>query len=365
MKIGILTLPLHTNYGGILQAYALQTILERMGHEVILLDRGWIKKSFVHNVLSWIKWTLKSLFSRRQLLSPQILEKMGQRIKPFIYTHISSRIAIRRISDIEPLQLDVIVVGSDQVWRKYYNPNNIAFYYLDFAKEWNIKRISYAASFGIDQWDYSQEETFHCKNLLQLFTGVSVREESGKTLCFDYLNREAEVVLDPTMLLNASEYKQLAQQDSKEVIGELLCYILDSNIDLQNIVGSISHLLNYRPYYTNLDEREFSSSKGTKPSVEYWLKGFVYAKFVVTDSFHGCVFSILFNKPFLAYGNKQRGMARFSSLLSQFGLEDRLVTSLDEVNEKMSKEIDWESVNMRLAELRQKSLTFLETNLSK
>ena len=366
MRIGILTLPLHTNYGGILQAYALQTVLERMGHEAILLDKGWIKKSGVRKILSWMKWTLKFLFSKQHLITPQMQEKMGKNIRSFIFTYINPRIEFRKISDVERLGLNAIIVGSDQVWRKYYSPKNIAFYYLDFAKDWNIKRISYAASFGIEQWDYSQEETACCAELLRKFVGVSVREDTGKELCLNYLKRNAEVVLDPTLLLTTNDYIQLVQQSSKEFNGDLLCYILDNNENIQGLVDIVSHSFDLKPYYTNLDESKYSLFKGqAKLSVENWLKSFAHAKFVVTDSFHGCVFSIIFNKPFFVYGNKRRGMTRFTSLLSQFGLEDRLVSSVDEVKKKLEMGIDWQHVNKCLAILRQSSFAFLETNLSK
>lgn len=359
MRIGILTLPLHLNYGGILQAYALQNVLKRMGHEAILLDRGWIKKSFIRRLLSRIKWSLKSFCSNRKLITPQQQEEMGLKIKNFIREHIYLRAEIRTVSDIKRLNLEAIVVGSDQVWRKCYTPKDIAFYYLDFAEQWNIKRLAYAASFGIEEWDYSQEQTLCCKELLGKFVAVSVRENSGRELCKSYLCREAEVLLDPTLLLTANDYKTILQIDKESVNGDLFCYILDKNSELQSVINLIVEKSACKPFY--IDGSDCFAI--VKPSVEHWLKCFESAKFVVTDSFHGCVFSILFNKPFVVYGNRRRGITRFSSLLTELDLMDRLISSPDEAVLKLKDEIDWEQVNSRLEELRLKSFSFLRSNL--
>ena len=366
MKIGILTLPLHTNYGGILQAYALQTALKRIGHEAILLDQGWIKQSKMKSLLSNIKWFLKSIRSGKKQISPyKIQEITGVNIKPFILENIYPRVNIKNPSTIKNLHLDAIIVGSDQVWRKAYS-HNIEFYFLDFARQWNIKRIAYAASFGINEWDYSNQETAQCKELLSLFTGVSVREKSGQKLCRDFLNRDATLVLDPTLLLNMDDYVTFVHQNTNNIKGNLLCYILDSNAELEALINNVSSSYHYIPYFTNTNNQyqANSSQSQIKPSIEFWLKGFANAKLIITDSFHGCVFSILFNKPFFVYANRERGIARFESLLSLFGLTDRMITSFNEIEQKINSKIDWESVNNILEKSRQNSFSFLKTNLS-
>lgn len=366
MKVGILTLPLHTNYGGILQAYALQTVLKRMGHEAILLDRNWIELSQFRKILSDAKWMVRSIFLRKKQIAPyKVQEAMGKNIKAFILKEINPRVIVKQISDIQNLHLDAIVVGSDQVWRRHYTPN-IAFYYLDFAQWWGVKRIAYAASFGIKEWDYSPKETEKCKQLLNLFDGVSLREESGKKLCSQFLGRkDTKVVLDPTFLLEASDYQSLIVKVDNSITGDLLCYILDPNAELQTIIDKTANYYKYKPYYTNIGENtNFNSlSQYIKPSIEYWLKGFIHAKFVITDSFHGCVFSILFNKPFLVYGNKNRGLARFESLLSQLGLSNRLASSHEDISNIIKADIDWDLVNERLKFLRTDSYSFLKIHL--
>ena len=101
-----------------------------------------------------------------------------------------------------------------------------------------------------------------------------------------------------------------------------------------------------------------------QPPVEKWLRGFYDAQYVITDSFHACVFSILYQKPFVVYGNKHRGMARFHSLLAIFGLEDRLVTTPEEALDVIARPIDWNYVNTQLTKWRKKSLNFLTSSLT-
>lgn len=371
MKIGILTLPLLTNYGGILQAYALQTILERMGHEVIVIDdksRFILKvkqKPYVYAKRFIKKYILKEnirVFSEQYHRHTYSI--IGQYTQSFISEYIH-KLEISNLSILQKKNLDIIIVGSDQVWRPSYNAP-IAKAYLNFAKSWKIKRIAYAASFGTDEWEYTPKQTKCCMKLLHQFSAISVREESGIRLCHEHFRSEAKHVLDPTFLLNCNDYIQLIKRanihDSK---GELFCYILDETENKDLLIEQVSKKLALTPFYTK-NKKIFSESLITEkivPPVEQWLLGFQKAKFVVTDSFHGCVFSILFNKPFIVYGNAERGMARFDSLLSLFELQDRFVSSFEEYKQKEFKAIDWSNVNQILDQKRKESIYFLESNL--
>lgn len=205
MKIGILTLPLHTNYCGILQAYALQTTLERMGHDSRVIQRQWRKQ------IVWWKYPLQILkrcisryiLGRNSSIFSEIKWNKNQAVierntQKFVDTHINTH-QIKQISDIKETDFDAIVVGSDQIWRpKYYRLHYkyIEDVFLSFAAKWYIKRIAYAPSFGTDEWEYCQVETQKCRNLLQKFDAVSVREQSGVALCEKYLGRKD--VVHPT-----------------------------------------------------------------------------------------------------------------------------------------------------------------------
>lgn len=377
MKIGILTLPLNTNYGGILQAYALQTVLERMGHKVDVFDTP-------NNIPLPPLWKLPLYYTKRTLLkclgkSQRIFaEQYQNKIRPiiasniqtFVDTHIHRRV-INSFKEIKENEYDAIVVGSDQVWRPIYfvmwNAPRIEDAYLSFSEGWNIKRIAYAASFGTSEWEYDKKQTEKCKGLIKNFDAISVREESGSTLISQKFNAHAEHVLDPTMLLEASDYETLYKKTgaNERQHGYLLKYVLDENEEINGIVDRTASGKHLTIFSVN-NPYEYDESRPLKdrikPSVETWLQGFHNAEFVVTDSFHACVFSIIFKKQFVVIGNKSRGMARFESLLEMFGLEHRLID--DGTDIENLRPIDYEVVYSRYDEWKDLSFKFLKSNLS-
>lgn len=376
MRIGILTLPLHTNYGGILQAYALQTVLERMGHEVVVFDTP-NKKSLPP------LWKIPFCFAKRavkkclgqtdRIFIEHYLNKtkpvIAQNIQPFIDERIHRRV-IASFKQLNSNDYDVIVVGSDQVWRVIYFSmwlwQGVENAYLDFAQNWDIKRIAYAASFGTDKWEYTEEQTLKCKQLLQKFDAVSVREDNGVKLCKQYFDVDALQMLDPTILLEASDYIELFnQKHTLKSKGTLLNYVLDETVELKNLIQKVASDKNMIPFAVNNPYEEDETkplNQRIKPSVETWLRGFYDADFVITDSFHACVFSIIFKKQFIVVGNKERGLARFESLLKMFGLEDRLVVD-EKVDVNSLQLIDYDKVYDRCGKLKEKSLMFLLDSL--
>lgn len=375
MRIGILTLPLHENYGGILQAYALQKILEGMGHDTLILDkkrrvelplltryRHYLVK-FIKNILlgqhETIKWDIEY---------NNMLETIRQYTYPFLQKNMRRVELDGKYSTLNKKCFDAIVVGSDQVWRSsFFYPNDLVDFYLAFTHDWNVKRISYAASLGVDEWEYSPELTSKCGALLRRFDAVSVRESSAVSLCKEHFGVDAHHVLDPTMLLDADNYTSLFQAANTPVSeGDLMCYILDSSEQKSALIRSVADTYHLTPFTVNSKYEVSDAPLGEKiqPPVEKWLRGFYDAKYVITDSFHACVFSILFKKPFIVYGNKHRGMARFLSLLSIFGLEDRLVMNPDEALEIIHNPIEWNQVNKHLVEWRAKSFDFLKSALT-
>lgn len=365
-----MTLPLHTNYGGILQAYALQRVLHDMGHDVVLLDsypQCLRMKPFPLQQLTYLKRILRKIISpyagipifyeREQIIS--FLKK--EHVRQFYREHVR-HIPFGAGVQLHSADFDALVVGSDQIWRPIYN-RNIFDSYLSFTESWTkVKRIAYAASFGTDEWEYTEEQTIECRRMAQLFDAISVREESGISLCREHLGVDATWVLDPTMLVDPRHYmehieKAVTNYPSSMCFG----YILDASEEKDTILSHIATSLKlHQSSFQNVDDPDNSAA----PTVGEWLKAFHDAEFVFTDSFHGCVFSILFNRPFVVYGNKKRGMARFHSLLALFGLEDRLVITPDDAARIATLPIDWDSVNARLSELRAQSQTFLNSSLS-
>lgn len=376
MKIAIITLPLHTNYGGILQAYALKQTIESMGHSAEVIDRKC-------KIVLPPSWKMPLIYLKRIVLNltpggkrPEVFREkrilkefpyVSSRLSPFVQNNIAPRI-VNDYSEIRIGEYDAFVVGSDQVWRpKYFG--NIEDAFLRFAKKWNVRRISYAASFGTDQLEYSYEQLHNCSLLLQRFNAVSVRESSAVEICDEWFDREdAAHVLDPVMLLQADRYISLASEsESRPCKDKVLSYILDSDQSKLAVLDRVRKWVATDVYDAVVQDRnpKIPLKKRVVPSIQQWLSCFADAEFVVTDSFHGCVLCILMHKPFLALGNVNRGMSRIQSLLQDFGLEDRMVQGIDpdDDGEYYISGIDWSSIDTRLEELRKKSLDFLQSAL--
>ena len=380
MRIGILTLPLHTNYGGILQAYALQTVLERMGHVVVVYQKEIEPRyelPFWKYPLAYAKRMIKKIFVDRKqpIFVEQKLKKefpitrqyTNRFIKKYIHT-----VYIDSPNDIDLSAVDCIIVGSDQIWRPYHVTKlfnvDISEAYLKFAEGWNGIRIAYAASFGMDYWEYDKAQTEECKRLAKLFDAISVREQSAVKLCEDNLGIKAEHVLDPTLLLDKDDYVKLIYDSTlPQSDGQLFNYILDETPEKRAFVHSIADKLEMVPYSMSIASWNIADplDKRIAQPVEKWLRCFYDAKFIITDSFHGCVFSLIFNKPFLAIGNSKRGMSRFVSLLNLFGQGNRLI--LNPTVEKLNPDLLSLTVaeNNELKNLRSKAYHFLEASINK
>ena len=378
MKIGILTQPLATNYGGILQCYALMTTLKKLGVNPEVISRTYRSLSndyygmffrFYHHMLYCIHHMCII-----PMISKKDRNKIAENTNAFINKYIKPRTiqlytdkALKKIINYQ--DYDGYIVGSDQCWRPRYSPN-INNYFLDFTKGKECKRIAYAASFGVNNWEFSKSETNICSALAKQFNAISVREYSGVKLCKDYLGTEAIHVLDPTMLLEKEHYENLINNEKEpNSSGNLFCYILDQTKNKTDIIENISAHCKLTPF-TVMPKNKLTAMNAQQnindcifPSVTKWLRAFMDAEMVITDSFHGCVFSIIFNKPFWVIANKQRGLARFESLLSLFDLESRIVSDDQNNHLNWSEDIDWNSVNNKRKKLQNKSLDFLKSNL--
>ena len=211
MKIAILTQPLHTNYGGNLQNFALQKVLTDMGHEPVTIDRhhtvklrtklklGYFKKLLMHFLKGTPKPLWKSYFS-----SQKEQAYLRQDITAFIDAYITKTPRLYSDKAVQAIfkenNFEAVIVGSDQCWRPMYSPN-IYIYYLDFLKDnKEIKKLAYAASFGTDEWEYTEEQTARCKKLIQQFDLVTVREKAAVNLVAEKLNKDAEFVLSTSSI---------------------------------------------------------------------------------------------------------------------------------------------------------------------
>lgn len=385
MKIALLTLPLHYNYGGNLQCYALVTILKRMGHEVENIK-----------IIQDIK--LPSISQRPYLYSKRLINKILGRANSYIFTEqkmIRDKDIVHKYSEefitkyipqtihqyrdatslesLNQYKFDAFIVGSDQVWRPKYAFPDLYSNFFSFLKDNKLPlRISYAASFGTSINEYSEQEIKKCGSLIRKFDAVSVREDSAIQLIQNQFHWECpqpQHVLDPTMLLRKEDYLELNLPviESKQK-KELFYYILDMTPDKKRSITEICNICNIKSF-TISPQSTYVGSKAEKktiPPVEEWIQGFNRAKIIITDSFHGCVFSIIFNKPFIVYANSKRGIARFHSLLKTFNLESRLIINSHELTHTIiNSTIDWNHINYIWEKKRQESISFLQNSLNK
>lgn len=380
MKIGILTQPLISNYGGILQNYALQQVLIRAGYDVETIDwrRNYFRvylSNLKQYIISYIRGKEKT-FKRYQ---PNRSESLAiyQNTNYFIDKYIIHTLPAKSSKDFQKYSklqhYDAYIVGSDQCWRPLYNPY-LKDMFLNFTKGYNVRKLAYAASFGTDFWEYTEKETNMCSILAKQFNSISVREDSGVDLCEKYLKVKAEHVLDPTMLLLKEDYIRLIENENENKSeGTLFSYILDPNSQVDKLVRSIEDvtglksfdvLPKIRPENRYRNDVKQRIEECIFPSVTKWLRAFYDAEAIIVDSFHGMVFSIIFNKPFWVLVNNHRGASRFTSLLKMFNLESRLL-NINEIDLSCLKnDIDWSGVNKIMKEKRSLSLNFLYTALT-
>lgn len=368
MKIGLLSLPLNWNYGGILQQYALKETLQGMGHVVTIFSRRMDRDGMLRRAPVCFKWKTLSYLAYIPFL--RFLPLIGvQDFKRRHLTNLTGEIfddATARKLSVD-LALKAFVVGSDQVWNRTATPK-LYNYYLDFTHEIpDVRRIAYAASFGKSEWDYSEAETKMCAELAQSFDAISVREDSGVTLCREKLGVAAVHMPDPTLLLKKEQYQAvISGARICTQTNSLLTYILDDSEYKRIVVSGVAKALTLdvvelMPQGIGATIKE--AFKGKRATVEQWLSGFDSADFVVTDSFHGTLFSIIFNKPFIAIANEARGVARFQSFLKLVGLEDRLVFERDDYSELLVRPIDWTEMNRKIEEQSQQAYEFIELGL--
>ena len=378
MKIGIITLPLNPNYGGLLQAFALQKVINQMGHDTLTVNRKSRDMPLSFKILSATNRIIKSIVNRkmgviRSWATPKEVQIIDQHILRFIRENIRTTHLLKTDKEYKALSrygFHAYVVGSDQVWRPKYS-TSLSNHFVGFVDDnAGVKRVSYAASFGVDNWEYTPEQTHVCKELISKFKAISVREDSAVKLCKEHFGVDALQVLDPTLLLPKEEYIRLVENDAIPANPKaLLTYVLDKTTEKRDFIQKITREtglteISIMPKSLFMNAGRKGINDCIYPPVTAWLRGFMDAEYVITDSFHGTAFAILFNKPFLALGNTKRGMTRFTSLLKIFGLEDRIITSTDELlTERLYQPIDFSHVNKILDTKRKEAFAFLSEAL--
>jgi nucleoside-diphosphate-sugar epimerase len=328
----ILTLTGYFNYGNMIQAYALQEFLRKSNYKFVTY---WSDPTHVSG-------TRNDRFRNTAAFVDRYIKR-----KPF---------------DIME-RFPAYIVGSDQVWRNWSYTDEIkglGYYFLNFLDNFDSKRVAYAASIGkakLRDADVSYEFERHVKPLVKKFDAVSMREKSGVDIVRKTWGIKAKHVVDPTMLLTAKDYDKLIRQSIHRLneTKPIFTYILAVNSTKDKIINEVSRVNEMDVERFNLWEFD------TLPAVEQWLQGFRDAKVVVTDSFHGVVFSIINSTDFIVIENDQGGLTRMTSLLEWFGLKDRLVSEkeADKFDVTKLQPIDWNAVNDKREMLRKESAEWL------
>ena len=371
MKIGILTLPQAENYGGILQAIALYRVLHNQDNEVVLIykeSHPTLWKEIIKKILlkipfvdiKNIKTNYKKEIERqkRKKFHRDFIESEIFKISENLYTKKD----LERYMKNE--KFDAVVVGSDQVWRKeYINDKYYKSYFLDFVDKTETKKIAYAASFGKNYWE-GTEDIEDISKCLKEFNAIGTRELSGINICKNSFRVDnVKHVLDPTLVIGKDFYLNeiISKYPTSNINnGGLVTYVLDESKEKKEIIQFMKERLDIN----NINHiKGFNNSKITL-SVPEWLASFAYADFIVTDSFHGMVFSIIFEKNFMIIGNLDRGLDRFTSLLSLLDLGDRLIFNLKDLKNKKIDNINYSKINKILDLNKQLSLNFLSNAIN-
>lgn len=340
MKIGTITFHWASNYGAVLQAYALQRFLMECGYQTEIIDylprriirNQKIKVLLKHDVATHTKERNLKLFRKKEL-----------KLSPIKYRNQKELIDAFR-------NYQIIITGSDQIWNRGFilgaERKATLSYFLKGAAE-NTKRIAYAVSFGTESIDDKYKQI--TQDEMKKFYAISVREKSGLDILKNY-QIEGKLVCDPTLLLQKEDYEKLIegyQYNAEKVFS----YILHNDFNTFQIARTVNKM--YK------EKMEVFPYKG---GMYEWLYRIHSADIVVTNSFHGVMMSLIFNTPFLAVLIEGSGMNdRLLTILKQLGLESRIVTSMDEHDiEKICKNtIDWGKVNESIDTFRKDSGKYL------
>ena len=357
MKAGVLTFHNSLNCGAVLQAYALQTILQRLGVKVYVLD--FLRKR--DNVKCFSAESLSALYhSLRRLVLERI--RIGK------YARFRRRVLnltrTIRASDQMPTEFDVFLVGSDQVWNPVNNERNMHFF-LDFVP-CGKKRIAYAASCGAKSFPTDYEDQM--KPLLGKFNAISVREQEAIPMLERLTGLSPSLVCDPSLLLDAEDYLRIASA-RRQVKEPYVCvYVIGQHGKALAIARNIADRIGVRRIVILGNRR----AEWRLPDVGREKNVYMYgpseflryvsdAEFVVTNSFHGTAFSLVFNKEFVSALNGTEGDGRMLTLLDRVGLRSRAL--LPTWKGLPEAAIDYNKVVGRLGVLRAESLMFLKEAL--
>ena len=263
-----------------------------------------------------------------------------------------------KYSQLKEKDYDILMINSDQTWNNFNIESLYDHGFLRFAENWTIPKFVYAASLGIDYWRYTKRFDEKAKSLLQNFKGISLRERGAIDLVEKHLGIRPLFVLDPTFLIDKKYYTDIIKDFKKDFNFNneyLFVYILDKNKIFDKYIEMARKKLNYEIYRVRTNQMNYT---------ENFLFGINISKAVITDSFHGTVFSIIFKKPFISFINSKRGRLRFYSLNETFRLNDRILFPSEDKYPDINLLKKPLNINQTTIDsMKDLSITFLKKNL--
>lgn len=371
-KVGVITMHKVLNSGSALQAWALYVKIESLGYDCRIIDYQYpnsyhsLRKNLVKNSICE---KIKLLYSCLKYFLLYRSKKQKERFKSFWRENWKETryYSTREMIMNDPPMFDVYVTGSDQVWNPKYTQGDSIFM-CGFIKD--KKKISYASSFA--QNTIPDELKNHYRDFLKEYSTIGVRESYGAKLVNELIGKKAEVVCDPTLLLEKSDYLRLAKKSSITISEPyLLAYILDYAYNpfpkIQEVIDKIACEKNLKVIYlhaNSVDNYHFGCSITSAGPCEF-LNLFLNSSFIVTSSFHGTAFALNFEKPFYTIVPSNIDMDnRIISLLNLVNASERSITTKQDLNKWKDEKIDYSVITPLLNRYRSDSITFLRKALS-
>lgn len=379
-KIGLICVTNH-NYGSILQTFALQTIVNNLGVETEIVRYNESKfskirrlrnKEYMRTRFKVIEKKITLTFLYRKY--SHLLQERNIAFSKFISTNLKFSDVLFSLSELnrKAYNYDIVLLGSDQVW----HPMNLYmnFFTLNFVPD-KIIKAAYAPSFGVSKIPKSYKESY--RKYINRIQYLSCREAAGVDIIYDLTGKKPPMVCDPTMLLSKEDWLQVLPGKTKYPFKYIFCYFIGDNPEQRELVLKLKETTGYK-IITLLHIDEYISSDSnygdyTPFDVDPldFLELIKNAEYIMTDSFHASVFSILFHKAFFTFNRfeniKEKSTnSRIDSLLGVLDLTERRVSSKDTIEILLNKkEIDFEAVDLKLFPFREASLNYLRTILGR
>lgn len=362
MKTFTITFHHGTNYGALLQTYALQQTILSLGFENTVFEYPYGSRFYDKIDLRRPRAAASSAYyNYNKLLHKKAVVKREESFRAFHRDRLQLSREFKTMDELrrENIGADVLITGSDQVWRFSGNPEFVPARFLDFGSD-SARRVSYAAS--VEQLNYTEEQKELVRNWLSRFKAVSLREESARAYISEITGREAVRVLDPVLLLTPKDWAKIAEPPRVKR-PYILCYQVQSNHEMQRTVSAVKQMtgcssvavLPYSIKFIKTDEAYFDVSP------EEFIGLYQNAAAVVSGSFHGTALGYLFGKPTYAVTRAQ-GSSRILDLAELFGLKDFCIGAGSAVPDPEA--FDKIRLADRLNREREKSLTFLKNALT-